>query len=175
MFRTGLGIDNHRLIAGRPLFLGGLQVESPVGADAHSDGDVLLHALCDALYGAIGQGDIGEHFPDSDPQWRDRSSRFFLEDAARQARDAGFTLLNLDATVVLQHIKLGPTKAKIAAKLRELLVPYWALESDAISVKAKTNERCDAVGRGEAIAAHVAVLLCETGFLRTWTERRNSG
>ena len=92
MFRTGLGIDNHRLIAGRPLYLGGLCVESPVGADAHSDGDVLLHALCDALYGAVGRGDIGEHFPDNDPKWKDRSSRIFLEDAAVQVKGAGRAL-----------------------------------------------------------------------------------
>ncbi len=172
MFRTGLGLDNHRLIAGRPLYLGGLRVDSPVGADAHSDGDVLLHALCDALYGAIGCGDIGEHFPDSDPTWKDRSSRVFLEDAAAQVKDAGYTLLNIDATVILQEIRLGPTKKRIAGSLREILAPYWTLAPDAISVKAKTNERCDAVGRGEAVAAQVAVLLCESGVLKEWKEWR---
>ncbi len=175
MFRTGLGIDNHRLIAGRPLYLGGLHVESPVGADAHSDGDVLLHALCDALYGAVGRGDIGEHFPDNDPKWKDRSSRVFLEDAAVQVKGAGYTLLNIDATVILEEVKLGPTKKKIAGKLREILEPYWTLAPDAISVKAKTNERCDAIGRGEAVAAHVAVLLCESGILEEWKERRIRG
>lgn len=172
MFRTGLGIDTHRLASGRPLVLGGLHVDSPVGADAHSDGDVLLHALCDALYGAIGRGDIGEHFPDRDPKWKDQSSRLFLEHAAAQVKDAGYTLLNIDATVILQEVKLGPMKKRIARKLREILGPYWDLDLDAISVKAKTAEGCDATGRGEAIASQVVVLLAENGVLDEWKERR---
>ncbi len=172
MFRTGLGIDNHRLVAGRPLYLGGVLVESPVGADAHSDGDVLLHALCDALYGAVGGGDIGERFPDGDPRWKNQPSRLFLEDAAARVKEAGYALMNVDATVILEEIKLGPTKKRIAEKLREILQPYWSLAEDAVNVKAKTNERCDAAGRGEAIAAHVAVLVCSTSFLEKWKEWR---
>ncbi len=159
MFRTGFGIDNHRLVAGKPLFVGGLRIEADVGAEAHSDGDVLLHALCDALYGAAGLGDIGEHFPDTSPEWKGQSSRFFLESAARDVKAAGYRLVNLDATVILEKIKLGAAKQRIAKQLREILQPYWVLADDAVNVKAKTNERCDALGRGEAIAAQVAVLL----------------
>lgn len=159
MYRTGLGLDTHRLVPDRPLLVGGVRVEAPVGADAHSDGDVLLHALCDALFGAIGSGDIGEHFPDTDPRWRGAASGQFLEAAAEEVRSAGYRIVNIDATVVLEKIKLGPLKREIAANLRLLLNPYWALPDDAVSVKAKTNEGCDALGRGAAIGAHVAVLL----------------
>ena len=160
MYRVGSGLDNHRLIAGKPLFVGGVEIEdSPVGADAHSDGDVLIHALCDALYGAVGRGDIGEHFPDSDPQWKGQASTLFLEEAAREVAAAGWELVNFDATVVLQEVKLGPLKTVIAENLRDILRPTWELAQDAVSVKAKTNERCDAVGRGEAIVAQVSVLL----------------
>lgn len=159
MFRTGLGIDNHRLVPNRPLFVGGVQIDAPVGAAAHSDGDVLLHSLCDALFGAIGSGDIGEHFPDSDSQWKGQASRFFLEEAASEVKEAGYALVNVDATVILEKIKLGPKKKEIASQIREILRPYWALDADAVSVKAKTNECCDAIGRGEAIGAQVIVLL----------------
>lgn len=159
MFRIGLGFDSHRLVSGRPLLLGGVEVPSPVGEDAHSDGDVLLHALCDALYGAVGKGDIGERFPDSDPRWRGQASRTFLEDAARAVRDAGYDLVNVDATVFLETVRLSAHKARIAESLRGMLVPFWRLGGDAINVKAKTMERCDAVGRGESVQAQVAVLV----------------
>jgi 2-C-methyl-D-erythritol 2,4-cyclodiphosphate synthase len=159
MYRTGLGFDLHRLASGLPLYLGGLEIPAPVGAEAHSDGDVLLHALCDALFGAIGQGDIGEHFPDTDPQWKGQSSDVFLVRAAELVREAGYRLVNVDATVFLQEVKLSPYKLQIAAKLRQLFEPFWPLAEDAVNVKAKTMELCDAVGRGEAVAAQVAVLL----------------
>ena len=159
MFRAGLGIDNHRLVPDRPLVVGGVEIAAPVGAEAHSDGDVLLHALSDALFGAIGAGDIGEHFPDSDPQWKGQASRLFLETAAAEVKEAGYTLVNVDATVILEATKLGPKKKEIATQVRHILKPYWALGPDAVSVKAKTNERCDAIGRGEAIGAQVIVLL----------------
>ncbi|HVR75779.1 MAG TPA: 2-C-methyl-D-erythritol 2,4-cyclodiphosphate synthase [Planctomycetota bacterium] len=165
MFRIGLGFDNHRLARGRPLVLGGISIPSDVGEEAHSDGDVLLHALCDALYGAAGQGDIGEHFPDSDPRWKGQSSDHFLREACAAVSGAGFRLVNVDATVFLEHVKLSPHKKAIAESIRRLARPFWELEEDSVNIKAKTCERCDAVGRGEAVGAQVAVLL----------ERRENG
>src|SRR5262245_16915746 len=137
-FRAGIGFDNHRLVEGRPLLLGGLQIPSPVGAEAHSDGDVLLHALCDALYGAMGMGDIGEHFPDSDPRWKGQASTYFLEEALRLVRERGYQFVNLDATVFLEKVKLSTYKKKIAENLRRILKPYGGVEEDAINIKAKT-------------------------------------
>ena len=159
MFRVGLGFDNHRLVPGRKLLLGGVEVPSPVGEEAHSDGDVLIHAACDAIYGAIGRGDIGEHFPDSDPRWKGQASSLFLEDAARLAAQDGYRLTNLDGTVFLEKVKLSPHKKSIEESLRRILGASWDVPAGAINVKAKTMERCDAVGRGEAIAAQVVVLL----------------
>jgi 2-C-methyl-D-erythritol 2,4-cyclodiphosphate synthase len=159
VFRVGLGYDNHRLVPGRPLLLGGVEVPSPVGEEAHSDGDVLIHAFCDALYGAVGRGDIGEHFPDTDPRWKDHPSSRFLEHAAETVRGAGYRLVNVDATVFLEKVRLSGHKQRIADRLRELLAPYWPLAPGAVNVKAKTKEKCDAVGRGEAIEAQVAVLI----------------
>jgi 2-C-methyl-D-erythritol 2,4-cyclodiphosphate synthase len=159
MLRIGLGFDNHRLVAGRPLWIGGVEIPSPVGEEAHSDGDVLLHALTDAILGAAGAGDIGEHFPDSDPRWKDQPSSLFLHEAARIASGRGFRLVNLDATVFLEEVKLSKHKQAIRGRLRELLAEFWDLDPDAVSVKAKTAERCDAVGTGEAVAAQVVVLL----------------
>ena len=159
--RIGLGYDNHRLAPGRPLVLGGVAVPSPVGEDAHSDGDVLIHAIVDALLGAIGAGDIGSHFPDSDPRWKGQASRLFLERAAEMVLARGLRIVNIDAVVILEKVKLGPMKAEIARSIREILAPHHPLPEDAVSVKAKTNERCDAVGEGRAIAAHAVVLLAE--------------
>jgi len=159
MFRAGLGFDNHRLVPGRPLLLGGIEVPSPVGEEAHSDGDVLLHALCDALYGAVGKGDMGEHFPDSDPRWKGQASTFFLEEALHLVRECGYRLVNLDATIFLEKVKLSPYKREIAENIRRIVKPFWNLEADSINIKAKTMERCDAVGRGEAVQAQVVVLV----------------
>ena len=157
--RIGLGYDNHRLVPGRPLMLGGVQVPSPVGADAHSDGDVLIHALVDALLGAAGLGDIGTHFPDTDPRWKGQASRLFLERAAQWVLERGWGVLNVDATVVLQEVRLRDHKRSIAANVRQILAPWHALAEDAVNIKAKTNERMDSIGEGKALAAHVAVLL----------------
>jgi 2-C-methyl-D-erythritol 2,4-cyclodiphosphate synthase len=159
--RIGIGYDNHRLVEGRPLVLGGVAIPAPVGPEAHSDGDVLIHALVDALLGAIGAGDIGSHFPDTDPRWKNQASRLFLERAAELVRARGFSIGNIDATVILEKIKLGKWKEVMAGELRRILEPYHSLPEGSISVKAKTNERCDAVGEGRAIAAQVAVLLLE--------------
>jgi len=161
MPRVGFGFDNHRLVPGRRFLIGGVEIPSPVGEQAHSDGDVLLHALCDALYGAVGRGDIGEHFPDTDGRWKDRPSTEFVEHALRTVSEAGYRLVNVDATVVLEKIKLSPHKRRIADNIRSLIRPYWTLPEDAVSIKAKTAERCDAVGRGDAVEALVAVLLEE--------------
>jgi 2-C-methyl-D-erythritol 2,4-cyclodiphosphate synthase len=154
-----MGYDLHRLVPGRPLLLGGVEIPAAAGEDAHSDGDVLIHALVDALLGAIGAGDIGTLFPDSEARWKGCSSRIFLEKAAEMVRERGLGIENIDATVVLEKIKLGGLKAEIAGNLREILRPWHPLEEDRVSVKAKTNERCDAVGEGRAVSAQVAVLL----------------
>lgn len=158
-FRIGLGYDNHRLVSGRPLLLGGLEIPSEVGEDAHSDGDVLIHAIVDALLGAIGEGDIGTHFSDRDPRWKGQRSRLFLEKTAEMVRARGYTIANLDTVVVLETTKIGDRKADIAESLRSILSSWFELPPDAIGVKAKTNERCDAVGEGRAVVAHAVVLL----------------
>lgn len=158
-----MGYDLHRLVPGRPLLLGGVEIPAAVGEDAHSDGDVLIHALVDALLGAIGAGDIGTLFPDSEARWKGCSSRIFLEKAAEMVRERGLGIENIDATVVLEEIKLGGRKAEIAGNLREILRPWHPLEEGRVSVKAKTNERCDAVGEGRAVSAQVAVLLAARG------------
>jgi 2-C-methyl-D-erythritol 2,4-cyclodiphosphate synthase len=159
MYRVGSGHDRHRLVAGRKLWIGGVDIPAPVGEEAHSDGDVLLHALTDALLGAIGAGDIGELFPDTDPRWKDTASPVFLAAAAQRVVEKGYRLVNVDATVFLQEIRLSRHKPAISARLRELLGEYWTLDADAVNVKAKTAERCDAVGEGRAIDAQVTVLL----------------
>lgn len=159
MFRVGSGFDNHRLADGRKLLLGGVEIPSPVGEVAHSDGDVLLHALCDALYGALGKGDIGEHFPDNDPRWRGQPSTLFLDHALRLVKESGYRLVNVDATVFLEKVKLSAHKARIAESIRFQAQHYGSIPGDAISVKAKTWEGRDSVGRGEAVAAQVVVLL----------------
>jgi 2-C-methyl-D-erythritol 2,4-cyclodiphosphate synthase len=159
MFRVGLGFDSHRLAPGRKLVLGGVEVESPVGEVAHSDGDVLLHALCDAIYGALGKGDIGEHFPDRDARWKGQASHVFLEHAAGLAKGEGYSLVNADLTILLEKPKLSPHKKTIAEHVRQLLVPFWQLPEGSISIKAKTAEGLDAVGRQEAVSAQAVVLL----------------
>lgn len=160
-FRIGTGYDNHRLAEGRPLVLGGVEIPAPVGEVAHSDGDVLLHAIVDALLGALGAGDIGAHFPDSDPRWRGQASRLFLERAAALVQERGYRIVNIDATVVLQEVRLGEQKTSIVSSIRQILQPWFDLAEDAVSVKAKTNEGCDAVGEGRAVVAHAVVLLQE--------------
>ena len=150
----GSGFDRHRLVEGRPLILGGVEVESPVGCDAHSDGDVLLHALVDGLLGAAGMGDIGDHFPPSDPQWKDAKSETFLTRVLGQIRPR-HKVVNVDATVFLETPKLGPHKEVIGLTVARLLdVP-----AGVVNIKAKTGERVGAVGRGECVDAHVSVLL----------------
>ena len=154
--RTGLGWDSHRLVEGRPLVLGGVHIESTVGLDGHSDADVLTHAVIDALLGAAGLGDIGEHFPDTDERWRGADSVALLRHVAGLVAAGGWTVGNVDATVILERPKLSPHKATMAAKLAEAL----GVAPERINVKATTAERLDAVGRGEgAVAQAVATIV----------------
>ncbi|HUV09040.1 MAG TPA: 2-C-methyl-D-erythritol 2,4-cyclodiphosphate synthase [Spirochaetia bacterium] len=155
--RVGTGYDLHRLITGRILFLGGVEIPSPVGAEAHSDGDTLIHAIIDALLGAAGKGDIGTHFPPGDPEYRDISSRILLRRTAKMITEAGFRLVNLDSSVLLEKPRLQPYIEGIRACLAEDL----NLDPGRISVKAKTGESMGDVGEGRAVEAHAVVLLDE--------------
>jgi 2-C-methyl-D-erythritol 2,4-cyclodiphosphate synthase len=148
--RAGIGFDSHRLEAGRPLILGGVEVEGAErGLAGHSDADVLTHAVIDALLGAAGLGDIGQHFPDTDERWRDADSLVLLRSAVRELADSGYEPSNVDATVVCEEPKLGPFREGMRARLAEAA----GLEPDAVNVKFTTGERMGFVGRGEGIAA----------------------
>ena len=153
--RCGIGYDLHRLEAGRKLIVGGIELAFDKGPAGHSDGDVLAHALCDALLGAAGLGDIGTHFPDTDPKWKGANSLIFLEHAKRLLDEKKFVIEHVDAVVILERPKLGPH----FPKMREALGKALGVGSEKIHLKAKTNEGVDAVGRGEAIAAHVVATL----------------
>lgn len=153
--RVGLGHDRHRLIAGRPLILGGVTIPSPVGLDGHSDADVLLHAITDALLGALALGDIGEWFPNTDPQWTNADSAVFVKAAVAEVRRRGWEIGNLDCTIHAERPKLSPHKPQIAARVAELL----AISVDEVNVKAKTGERVGPIGRQEAMDADAVVLL----------------
>jgi len=153
--RCGIGYDLHRLAEGRTLIIGGIAVPFDKGPVGHSDGDVLAHALCDALLGAAGLGDIGTHFPDDDPKWKGANSLLFLEHARKLLDKERLTIDYVDAIVVLERPKLGPH----FPKMREALAKALALPVEKIHLKAKTNEGVDAVGRGEAIACHVVATL----------------
>jgi 2-C-methyl-D-erythritol 2,4-cyclodiphosphate synthase len=153
--RIGHGFDIHRLVAGRPLLLGGGAIPFDRGLLGHSDGDVVLHALCDALLGAIAAGDIGRHFPDTDVRFKDADSAALLSEVIRMVRRRGYVVGNADITILAQQPQLAPHIETMRQRIAALL----ALGVDQVSVKAKTMEGLDAVGRGEAIAA-TAVVLC---------------
>jgi len=155
--RVGMGYDSHRLVAGRPLILGGVRVPFELGLKGHSDADALIHAIVDALLGAAGLGDIGSHFPDSDPQYKDRSSLFFLEEAGRLVAQNGFRITNIDATVIAQAPKLGPYFPQMAETMGHAL----GARARDISLKAKTNEGMGLVGRSEGMAVFAVALLEE--------------
>ena len=157
MFRIGIGCDTHRLAEGRPLILGGVKISADRGAEGHSDGDVLAHALADAILGALGEGDLGAHFPDDDPQWKDADSLQLLARVCWLARERGFHLVNADATIMLERPKL---REHIAA-IRESLARTLDVDIGCVSVKAKTGEGLDAVGRGEAVTVQAVVLLSD--------------
>jgi 2-C-methyl-D-erythritol 2,4-cyclodiphosphate synthase len=155
--RTGIGYDLHRLEYGRPLMVGGVEVPFDKGPIGHSDGDVVAHAMCDALLGAAGLGDIGKLFPDTDPEWKGANSLLFLEHARKLLSGKNFAIEYIDAVVILEKPKLGPH----FPKMREALARSLGISTEQISLKAKTNEGVDAVGRGEAIAAHVVATLSQ--------------
>ena len=157
-FRVGFGNDVHRLVAGRKLILGGVRIPFDKGPQGHSDGDALAHALTDALLGAAALGDIGAHFPDSSPRWRNASSLLFLRHARQLLQKSGFTIVNVDATISLEHPKLAPHIPRMRKKVAAAL----GIKTAQVSVKAKTGEGLDAVGRGEAIRADVVALIVAT-------------
>jgi len=153
-FRIGHGYDIHRLQPGGKLVLAGVVVSEEFSPIAHSDGDVVIHALVDGLLGAMAWGDIGQMFPDSDPQWKGAASRIFLETVYRKVRQSGYELVNVDVTIQAERPRLAPFKLTMIETLRGLLGG-----AGAINIKAGTNEGCGEIGRGEAIAAHAVVLL----------------
>jgi 2-C-methyl-D-erythritol 2,4-cyclodiphosphate synthase len=153
--RVGTGFDAHRLVAGRPLLLGGVQVPHTHGLEGHSDGDCLVHAICDALLGAAGEGDMGRHFPSGDPRWKGTPSLIFLKEVARIVAAAGFAVENVDATVIAE----APTLAPHVGGMREALSGALAAPASAISIKAKSTDGLGAIGRGEGIAAQATALL----------------
>jgi 2-C-methyl-D-erythritol 2,4-cyclodiphosphate synthase len=155
--RCGIGYDLHRLAEGRPLIIGGVTIPFDKGPVGHSDGDVLAHALCDALLGAAALGDIGTHFPDTDPQWKGVKSLLFLEHARKLLDRKHLKIDHVDAVVIAEKPKLGLH----FPKMREALAKSLGVTSETIHLKAKTNEGVDAIGRGEAIAAHVVATLSE--------------
>jgi 2-C-methyl-D-erythritol 2,4-cyclodiphosphate synthase len=155
MTRSGIGYDLHRLAEGRKLILGGIEVPFDKGPLGHSDGDVLSHALCDALLGAASLGDIGTHFPDSDPKWKGSSSLLFLEHTRKLLDEKRLRIAHLDAVVICERPKLAPHFPAMRAALAKSL----DITPDQINLKAKTNEGTGEIGRGEAIAAHTIATL----------------
>jgi 2-C-methyl-D-erythritol 2,4-cyclodiphosphate synthase len=155
MFRVGLGHDTHRLGPDRPLILGGVKIEHSRGLIGHSDADVVLHALTDALLGAAGLGDIGDAFPDTDAQYKDCDSRLFVTETLKRLSEKGWRVINIDLTIFAQEPKLGPIKTK----MREHLAAMLGLPVDAVNVKAKTGEKVGAIGRAEAIGCQVVALI----------------
>jgi 2-C-methyl-D-erythritol 2,4-cyclodiphosphate synthase len=155
--RAGQGWDVHRIAAGRPLILGGVTIPSEFGLDGHSDADVLAHAITDALLGAAALGDIGMHFPDSDPRWKGADSLQFLRHARDLVAEKGYTIVNVDSTVILERPKLKDFRASIREKLAQTL----GLEIDRVSVKFKTAEKVGPVGEGRSAEAQALVTICQ--------------
>ena len=154
-FRIGQGWDVHRIARGRPLILGGVTIPSDFGLEGHSDADILSHAVTDALLGALALGDIGMHFPDTDPRWKNGDSLMFLRHASELVAARGYQISNVDSTVILERPKLKDHRAAIRSKLAETL----ALDADRVSVKFKTAERLGPVGEGLSAEAQAVVLL----------------
>jgi 2-C-methyl-D-erythritol 2,4-cyclodiphosphate synthase len=153
--RAGFGYDSHRLVEGRPFMLGGIQIPFEKGCLGHSDADVLLHAITDAILGAAAMGDIGMHFPDTDPAWKDADSGLLLKHVVGLVRQKGWTVGNMDCTVVLEQPKLRPHVDPMRAAIAALL----EVGVEAVSVKASTNEKMGFTGRGEGVCAYAVVLL----------------
>ena len=155
MLRIGIGNDTHKLVEGRPLMLGGVPVAFERGGEGHSDADALLHAITDALLGALCEGAIGIHFPDSDPQWKDANSTQLLTRVVWLAHEHGFRIVNVDATIMLERPQLRP----YVLSMRENIAEVLGVEPSCVSVKAKTAEGLDAVGQGLAVSALAIVLI----------------
>ncbi len=157
-FRVGTGYDIHRLVPGRPLVLGGVTIPYELGLLGHSDADALAHAVTDALLGALALGDIGTHFPDTDPRWANANSLVLLGHTMALVMAQGFEVVNVDASILAERPKLAPYLAAMRERLAEVL----QVAPTTVSVKAKTNEGLDAVGRRAAISVHAVVLLCRS-------------
>lgn len=155
MIRVGFGFDVHRLVEGRDLWLGGVRIPHTVGALGHSDADVLLHAVCDALLGAAALGDIGRHFPDTDPRWKGADSKMLLKEVVRLLAERGWQVGNVDCTLILERPKIMPH----VPAMRAVMAPLLGVEEDAVSIKATTNETMGFVGREEGVAAHAVALI----------------
>ena len=152
-YKTGIGYDIHRLVAGRPLFLGGIEVPYDLGLLGHSDADVLIHALCDALLGALALGDIGEHFPDTDPKYKGIAGSQLLKSVKELVDGSGYKINNIDAVIIAQSPALTPFKKQMKQKLCALM----NIQEDILNIKAKTNEGLDDIGNNQAIACYVTV------------------
>jgi 2-C-methyl-D-erythritol 2,4-cyclodiphosphate synthase len=159
MIRVGFGFDVHQLVEGRELWLGGVQIPHSVGALGHSDADVLLHAVCDALLGAVALGDIGKHFPDTDQRWKGADSKVLLKAVVELLDERGWTVGNVDASLVLERPKIMPHVPAMQRIMAELL----RVGEDAVSIKATTNERMGYVGREEGVCAYAVALVQRKG------------
>ncbi len=157
MTRTGIGFDIHRFVAGRKLILGGVDIPSPEGLDGHSDADVLCHALADALLGSIADGDIGQHFPNTDPKWKNADSVELLRQCVLRVKAKGFHVVNVDAMITAEKPKVMP----YAQRMRERLAPVLGVTIDDVSIKATTMEGLGAIGRGEGIAVMALATVAE--------------
>jgi 2-C-methyl-D-erythritol 2,4-cyclodiphosphate synthase len=155
MFRIGIGNDTHRLVDGRPLMLGGVNVASERGADGHSDADALLHAIADAILGALCEGDLGVHFPDTDPQWKDANSLELLSRVVWLAHERNYQIVNVDCNIMLEKPRLRP----YVLSMRENIAEVLGVQISCVSVKAKTGEGLDSVGQGLAVSTQAVVLL----------------
>ncbi|MBL7939445.1 MAG: 2-C-methyl-D-erythritol 2,4-cyclodiphosphate synthase [Flavobacteriales bacterium] len=155
MIRVGFGFDVHRLVEGRELWLGGIRIPHSSGALGHSDADVLLHAVCDALLGAAALGDIGQHFPDTDPTWKGADSKLLLAGVVRLLNEKGWSVGNVDCTLILERPKIMPH----VPAMRAAMAPLLKVAVDAISIKATTSETLGYIGREEGVAAHAVALI----------------
>lgn len=153
--RIGFGFDVHPLEAGREFWLGGIKISSDKGATGHSDADVLIHALCDALLGAAGLRDIGFHFPNNDPQWKGKDSKHFLTETVRMLCEKGWKVGNADCTICLEHPKINP----YIPAMQNVLAPVLKVSADCISIKATTNEKLGYIGREEGVCAYAVALI----------------
>jgi len=153
--RIGHGVDVHRLAKGIPLFVGGVEIESEIGAVGHSDADVLLHAICDALLGAANLRDIGFHFSDTDPKYKGINSQVLLKGVVDLVKEKGYSVINVDSTVILETPKLNPHIPSMQKVIAEII----EVDEDAVSIKATTHEKVDSFGKSEAVKAHAVCLL----------------